>query len=195
MLQPPDCASGKLGLRLPSATSVLCERGLAAVPLWTLLFLSVKGREEAQISSPWGILDPLSGGFGVFPGAFLGVHGPLRGDSPTSPCDLPKLSPPHLRGSESPTHGAWPQVLKLIPHMCRTQTRTGTLGFPILGSGNYGQFPEGSLLHKVREIGVCVGQQHTLMKSGWRPLRSLPPGICLSPVWDQTAVTTGQGSQ
>ena len=42
---------------------------------------------------------------------------------------------------------------------------------------------------------VAEGQEHRLMKSGWRLLRSLPPGTCLSPVPGKIAVTAGAGEE
>ena len=42
---------------------------------------------------------------------------------------------------------------------------------------------------------VVEGQEHTLMKSVWRLLRSLPPGTYLSPVPGKIAVTAGAGEE
>lgn len=50
-------------------------------------------------------------------------------------------------------------------------------------------------LSPTRSGTVVEGQEHTLMKSVWRLLRSLPPGTYLSPVPGKIAVTAGAGEE
>lgn len=70
----------------PSVNNTLCELGLVAVPLWTLLFLSARGRGGLQTAAPdepWTLCRGRGVGSRTFLGVLLGLLRPTH--SPISP--------------------------------------------------------------------------------------------------------------
>lgn len=77
---PPAVPQANLDSNSPSTTSKLCELGLAAVPLWTLLFPSIRGRKGAQRAvpaEPWTFCPGNPGLFSVLFWGSTEALGPL----------------------------------------------------------------------------------------------------------------------